>query len=237
MVKVIGINGSPRKYGNTYKMLSIALKYAQVEGARVEIINLYDYRLEHCIGCLSDEQRACRYPCVLEDDMKIIYDKVLEAEGIILATPIYWYLPSSMMKLFIDRLTVFENMVFIEGKSWVEGKVAGVIVAGNDSGALTVASAIQSILNSMGFKIPPWSLAYYHEVGDVLNDWDAVLASANVGRAVVLACRNVEPEKWYLSSEIEDVVKRIVAEVIREAEENFNSQKAERQPKIYKLVK
>lgn len=236
-MKILGVNGSPRKYGNTFKMLAVALKYAKLEGAEVELINLYDYNLKPCIGCLSDEQLACRYPCVIEDDMKILYDKVLKAEGMIIATPIYWYLPSSMTKLFIDRLTVFENMIFVDGKSWVEGKVAGVIAVGNDSGSLTTISTLQSILNSMGFEIPPWSLAYYQKIGDVLEDWSAVLDSANLGRAVTLQCKNIKPEKWYLSEEIEEAVRKIVEEVKREALENFKIQKEERWGKIYELYR
>ena len=76
-VYILGINGSPRSYGNTYKLLRIALKTAEMEGALTKLINLYEYNIKPCIGCLSDYQEACRYPCVIEDDMRQLYDCLL----------------------------------------------------------------------------------------------------------------------------------------------------------------
>jgi len=221
MVKVLGINGSPRKYGNTVKLLLVALKTAEKLGAETELIHLYDYDIKPCEGCLCDEQTACGYPCAIEDDMKILYDKVLKANALIIATPIYWFNMSSVVKAFIDRLTAFENMIFIDGKSWVEGKVAGVIVCGNDSGCIQVIANLYATLVSMGFAIPPWALAYFNKKGDVLEDENTLLDAANVGRAVVLAAKALKSlyKKWYDAELIEYVreIKPLVAKVSEEA--------------------
>lgn len=200
-VRILGINGSPRKHGNAYKLLTVALKAAELEGAEVRAFHIYDYDIKPCIGCLSDDVKTCRYPCVIEDDMKKLYDEVLKANGIIIASPIYWFSVPGQLKNFIDRLTVFENMIYIDGSCWTEGKVAGVIAAGADSGQIQLISMLFATLNSMGFVIPPWALAYTVNGRDVMRQENALADAANVGRAVALMARMIDQDiKWYDSS-------------------------------------
>jgi len=199
-IYVLGIHGSPRRRGESYKMLMVALKAAEEMGARTEYINLYDYNIKYCEGCVSDDVSKCRYPCDLGDDFPKLAKKVLDADAIIFSTPIYWYAPSAILKNFIDRLTCFENMIFHEpGRSLLEGKVVGFIAVGNDTGAIMAISWMMVTLNSMGALIPPWALAYYHSrEGNVLLDENALLDAANVGRVVVLAAREIKKiPKWY----------------------------------------
>jgi len=238
-IKILGLNGSPRPYGATFKLLRIALETAKKLGAEVEELNLYEYRIEDCLGCVSDEQLACRYPCVIDDDMKIIYDKILKADGVIFATPIYWFSPSGIMKRVIDRLTAFENMIFIDGKSWVEGKVAGVIAVGNDSGEIQVISLMFSILNSMGFIIPPFALAYHARMEDVLENKSAVLDAANVGRAVFLMAKLVNEfkEAWYDVGLEQWLEKELIKKVREEAERIRKETYSERLKIITRLMK
>ncbi|RLE76852.1 MAG: flavodoxin family protein [Thermoprotei archaeon] len=201
---IIIVLGTPRKYGNTAKIAEIAAEGARSEGANVDKIFLVDYDIKPCIGCVSDDQYACRYPCVIDDDMRKIYDMILKCDGLIIATPIYWYSPSGIVKTFIDRLTVFENMIYIDGKSWVEGKAAGVIAVGNDSGSIELIANLYATLNSMGFVIPPWGLAYYQELGDILENDNACMDAFNVGRVVTLMAKILKREKiekWYVSDE------------------------------------
>ncbi|MCS7373785.1 MAG: flavodoxin family protein [archaeon GB-1845-036] len=236
VIRILGFNGSPRKYGNTFKLLSIALKAAERFEAETEIIHLYDYMLKPCIGCLSDIQEACRYPCVLDDDMKFLYDKILMADGFIMATPVYWYSPSSQMKIFIDRLTIFENMATMGEQCPLEGKVAGIIACGNDSGTIQVIANLYSILNSMGINIPPWALAYYHEKGDVLARRSSILDAVNIGRNIVLTCKGEKPEKWYLDWKHIPFIYDLVNEVKIEVEENRIMQWKSRETVISKLI-
>jgi len=198
MTKILGINGASRSYGLTYTLLRTALKGAEEEGAEIEIINLIEYDIKPCMGCLCDQQDACRYPCLIEDDMRKLYDKVLEADGIIFSTPIYWFSPSGIMKNFIDRLTALENMIVIEGRSWLEGKVAGIIVVGNDQGAVQAISTLMTTLVSMGFMIPPFAMAYY--VGECREpSYDSLMDAYNLGRNVSMLTKLLKDKKiiWY----------------------------------------
>ena len=234
-MRILGFNGSPRKYGNTAKLLYLALKAAEEEGAETKVFHLYDYRIEPCLGCLSDEQLACRYPCVIEDDMKQLYDEILEADGFIIATPIYWYAPSGVTKNFIDRLTAFENMIFIEGRSLLEGKVAGLIAVGNDVGAIQLLSTLGTTLNTMGMLLPPWSVAYYSEKGEVLENEQAVLDALNVGRALALAVKEEHIASWY-STKYKERLDDLKRNVFTYAEEMKRKQFSERWKAISRLL-
>jgi len=238
-IYILGINGSPRNYGGTYKLLKIALKAAENEGAKVRMYNLYEMDIKPCIGCLCDIQEACRYPCVIDDDMNRLYKDILAADGLIIATPIFWYSPSGPTKNFIDRLTVFENMIFITGRSWVEGKVCGLIAVGNDSGSIMVLSNLMITLNSMGFIIPPFAIAYYTEMGDVLEKDSTVYDAYNVGRNVVLMARIVREFKsvWYVHKEVEKTIIKLKKLINEEARENASKVRSERYKVITKLLR
>ena len=236
-VRILGINASPRTYGNTYRLLRIALEVAKRSGAKVQLINLYEYEIKPCLGCLSDIQKACRYPCVIDDDGREILAKILEADGVIFATPIYWYGPSGHLKNLIDRMTSLENMIFIDGRSWAEGKVCGIIAVGNDSGAIMAISYLMVTFNSMGFAIPPWALAYFNKVGNVLSNSETLLDAANVGLAVYeLTKRIKDKHTWYDSNILKEVGSDLVQLVNIESKENKKSVISSRYREITKLI-
>ena len=99
-MKVLGVEGSPRKGGNSDTLLSEALKGAASVGAEVEKIFLPAFTVNPCRAC---EGCAKTGVCVQTDDAPALIDKMLEADAVILATPIYWWGPSAQMKAFIDR--------------------------------------------------------------------------------------------------------------------------------------
>lgn len=99
-MKVLGIFGSPRKGGNTELLLEEALKGAEAEGAEVERLRVTDYNIIPCKECLACYQNG---NCILLDDMSKIYPKLLEADIIILASPIFFYGVTAWAKALIDR--------------------------------------------------------------------------------------------------------------------------------------
>lgn len=99
-MKVLGIMGSPRIKGNTDLLLDEALKGAQSQEAEVEKIVVDKLKIAPCreyYGCLRDGN------CVIRDDMDDIYPKLLEADGIIVASPMFFYGLTSQVKALIDR--------------------------------------------------------------------------------------------------------------------------------------
>ncbi len=99
-MKVLGILGSPRKGGNTELLLEEALKGAETEGAETERLRLTEFEIIPCRECLACYQDG---NCILLDDMSKIYPKLLEADIIILASPIFFYGVTAWAKGLIDR--------------------------------------------------------------------------------------------------------------------------------------
>ncbi len=99
-MKVLGLFGSPRKGGNTDLLLEEALKGAQAEGAEVERLRISDFDIMPCRECLACYGKG---ECVVIDDMHKIYPKLLEADIIILASPIFFYGVTAWVKALVDR--------------------------------------------------------------------------------------------------------------------------------------
>jgi len=99
-LKVLGIMGSPRIKGNTDLLLDEALNGARSLEAKVDKIIVDKLKIEPCreyYGCLKDGN------CVIRDDMDAIYPGLLEADRIIVASPIFFYSVTSQIKALIDR--------------------------------------------------------------------------------------------------------------------------------------
>ncbi len=102
MIKILGIEGSPRKGGNSDILLKSLLKGASSQNTAVEEIHLRDYQFHSCIGC-EKCRRAGR--CTgLDDEMQQIYPKINESLGLVLISPVHNYNMTALTKAFIDRL-------------------------------------------------------------------------------------------------------------------------------------
>jgi multimeric flavodoxin WrbA len=99
-MNVLGIFGSPRRGGNTELLLEEALKGAEKEGAKVVRLYLSEFTITPCKECHGCDNTG---NCVILDDMQKIYPKLLEADVILLASPIFFYGVTAWAKALIDR--------------------------------------------------------------------------------------------------------------------------------------
>jgi multimeric flavodoxin WrbA len=99
-MKVLGIMGSPRRQSNTEILLDKALEGAREAGAEVEKVLVSKLKVSPCL-----EIYACRKDgnCPIKDDMQLLYDKLLEADRVIFASPIFFYGITSQAKAVVDR--------------------------------------------------------------------------------------------------------------------------------------
>ncbi|MCD6488375.1 MAG: flavodoxin family protein [Desulfurococcales archaeon] len=161
MYKVLGICGSPRIGGNTEILLGRCLEELERLGAKIEFLRLSSLRISPCTSC-----RKCLElgECCIHDDMcSIVVPKLLEADIIVVASPVYFNNVSSYVKVFIDRTWC------IRGR--LKNKVGGGIVVGRGYGlelALTTIHAFMlkhsMILGHRGVS------AQGFEKGEVLRD-------------------------------------------------------------------
>jgi multimeric flavodoxin WrbA len=116
-MRVLGINGSHRAGKGTSALLNAALGAAAEQGAETELIELAKLNIGYCIGC-----NAClgHTTCTLSDDMDELFEKMREADAILLASPDYFGTVTASMKNFMDRTRPF-HMV----ENVLAGKVGG----------------------------------------------------------------------------------------------------------------
>ena len=99
-MKVLAVYGSPRRKGNTSILLKRAVEGTQQAGAEVEEVVLRDLKMSPCLeiyGCKKTGR------CVIQDDFQHCRDKILQSEGLMLASPIFFYSVSAQTKILIDR--------------------------------------------------------------------------------------------------------------------------------------
>lgn len=100
MVKIIAIYGSPRRDGNSAALLKKAVAGAREQGAQVDEVFLRDYKISPCMeiyGCINTGK------CAIRDDFPEILEKLEASDGIMLASPIFFYSVSAHTKIFMDR--------------------------------------------------------------------------------------------------------------------------------------
>ena len=100
--KILVVQGSPRKKGNSIALAEQIVKGAESIGAEIESIYLHDKNISACQACY-----ACQRPdsngCAIDDDMQPILKKLIDADCWIIASPVYWFTMSAQTKLFMDR--------------------------------------------------------------------------------------------------------------------------------------
>jgi len=104
-MKVLAVNGSARKKGNSATMLKHAVEGAEAAGAATELVNLYDLTYKGCTGC-----EACKLlggksfgRCALRDDLTPILGRAIESDALLLASPIYFNDVTGALRSFLER--------------------------------------------------------------------------------------------------------------------------------------
>jgi multimeric flavodoxin WrbA len=117
-MKVLAVQGSPKKKGNTALLLEHYLRGVEENHRNVEInrVFLQEKNIAPCTGCYTCIEKNSS--CVIEDDMQELYDKIIEADLLVFATPVYWWSISAQLKTFVDRFCPLSVEDF-KGKKFV----------------------------------------------------------------------------------------------------------------------
>ncbi len=124
-MKIIAINGSPRKAWNTATLLNRAMEGAASQGAETELTQLYDLNYKGCTSCFDCKMKEGKSygTCAVNDDVTPILDRVKEADAIILGSPIYLGGVTGEMRSFLERL-IFPYLVYdLERSSLLKKKI------------------------------------------------------------------------------------------------------------------
>ena len=100
-MSILIISGSPRKGGNT-ELLAEAFAKGAAKHHHVEIVSVRDYKVNPCLGCNACFKSDAN-TCAQKDDMTVIYEKMSQADMLVIASPVYFYSISAQLKAVIDR--------------------------------------------------------------------------------------------------------------------------------------
>jgi multimeric flavodoxin WrbA len=121
-MNIIGISGSPTRDGNNEKMIEMALAIAEDRGFEVDRISLSERTVSPCTACGGCTNKK---ECTIEDDMAGIYPLLEDADGIIVASPVYFGCMTAQLKALFDRTLMLRRQGFL-----LSGKVGGAIAVG-----------------------------------------------------------------------------------------------------------
>jgi len=146
-MKALILQGSPRRKGNTETLCAHMAEVIKAKGARVETLRAAAMDIKGCTACFACQKVADAPGCPLKDDMNRVYEKIMEADAVVLATPVYCWSMTSQIRAPLDRFYAFCKFGHVEGgkfKCLIEGKrFALVVTAGGgpyDGAELCVAS-------------------------------------------------------------------------------------------------
>lgn len=177
-MKVMGINGSARKDGNTAIIVGEVFDELNKEGIETELIQLADYEIQPCRGCFACK---CRGDCVFaKDGFAEIFSRMVEADGILLGSPVYSADVSAKMKAFLERAGV----VVATNPRLLRHKVGAAVAAVRRGGGMTTVDTMNHfMLNKEMIVVGStyWNMAYGKHIGDVLSDDEGMANMRNLG--------------------------------------------------------
>ena len=115
-LSVLGIACSPRRNGNSTRLLLEAMETAKAEGHTTELVYLSDLKINPCQGCNACSAKGI---CVIKDDIPKLQEKLIHADRLILAAPIFMMGLNSQTKIMIDRMQTFWALKYVHHQSLV----------------------------------------------------------------------------------------------------------------------
>jgi len=193
-MKVVAINGSPHKEGNTWHALKLVTKILEQEGIETEIINIGNKEIRGCIACnrcLVKRNEQCVLP---GDEVNNCIQKMKEADGILLGSPVHYSAMSATMKSFLDRA------FYVAGSNngLFRHKVGASVVAVRRSGGVATFDQLNNFLIYSEMVIPAsnyWNVIHGTSPGEALKDEEGVQIMQVLGKNMAWLLKVIEHSK------------------------------------------
>ena len=193
-MKVIAFNGSSRKDGNTAILIKRVLQVLEAEGIHTELVQLAGEQIRGCNAC-----RTCyttkNNRCVIEDDNVNAYvQKMIEADGIILGSPVYFSMMTPELMALIDRT----GYVARANKHLFKRKVGAAVVAVRRAGGIPTFDAINHFFLISQMIVPGssyWNVGFGLKKGDVEDDEEGMKTMDDLGRNMAWLIKKLKTKK------------------------------------------
>ena len=186
-MKILAISGSPRKGGNTDTLCKIALEVIGNHGIETEFISLAGRNILTCTACMA----CAKEPrCILDDDFGPIFEAMVESDGFILGSPVYFGSATGEMTALLDRA----GYVSRKNGNLFSRKVGGPIAVARRIGQnFTVAQLLMWYMIN-GMVVPGssyWNIAFGKAKGDVVGDEEGVRTILDFGENIAWLCEKL----------------------------------------------
>lgn len=168
-MKVVGVNGSARKDGNTALLLQRVFEPLRAAGIECELVQLGGKRVHGCTACYKCGEQKVGNCVGVRDDANEVIAKMVEADGIVLGSPTYYADISAEMKALIDRA----GMSSMQSGGVLKRKVGAAVVAVRRGGAIHAFDSMNHLFFITQMIVPGssyWNIAYGREAGEVEGD-------------------------------------------------------------------
>lgn len=191
---ILGIEGSPRKAGNSHKMLQAMLEGAAEVGQQTHGVHLRDCRYEPCVGCEAcRKDKACTR---FQDGMTVLYPRIERAQGLVLISPVHNYNVTAWVKAFIDRLYCYYNFEDTRPRAWSsrlasQGKKAVIAAIAEQEDPRDMGFAMDAMrlpLTALGFEIvEELPILRLFDRGIIARHEELIEQAKNAGRTLAKA--------------------------------------------------
>jgi multimeric flavodoxin WrbA len=191
-LRVLGVNASARTDGFTAELLDEVLEAARRKGAETERLDLVRHPFPLCAGNYSLDPASCGPETCVQgpwDGFGRVAERILNADAVVFATPVYWFSASARMKALLERMTSMENQGLLN-----LGKPMALLAVAEEEGAAQALAQMLLPLSYMGFVLAPLGLVYAHRRGKgTLKEDLEVLEDARIaGENLVLMAERLK---------------------------------------------
>jgi multimeric flavodoxin WrbA len=193
-MKVIGINGSARKDGNTSILIQRVFEPLAAEGIDTELVHLGAKSVNGCLACMKCFDKKDGHCIQDQDALNDILDAMQDADGIILGTPVYFANISGQIKCFMDR----SGMVSRANGNLLKRKVGAGVVAARRAGSVFAFHSLNAYFTIAEMIIVGstyWNMGYGREKKEALLDDEGLQTMANLGKNMAWLMKSIEASK------------------------------------------
>ena len=193
-MKVIAFNGSPRKEGNTSILIKTVFAELKKEGIETELIHIGKKQIQGCLACMKCAENQDGH-CIMKNDIvNECIDKIMDADGVILGSPVYCSGMSGQIKSFMDRVALTGAV----NNSMFRRKVGASVVAVRRAGGVSTFNGLNNFFTIMQMMLVGssyWNMGYGMEEGEVKQDEEGLQTMRNLGRNMAWLLKSIDAGK------------------------------------------
>lgn len=190
-MKVVAFNGSARKDGNTAILVNVVFKELKKAGIKTELVQLSGKKIRGCIACMKCFENQNKQCALKGDVINDCIEKMLEADGIILASPTYFSDVSAEMKALIDR----SGFVAKANQDMFRRKVGAGVIAVRRGGAIHAFDTLNHFFFINQMIVPGssyWNIGIGRAPGDVNSDDEGIMTMKTLGTNMAWLMKKLE---------------------------------------------